>query len=105
MNIKNIGVLALSLFFVCGNTYAKPDNAKKKSGSLPPGLEKKVSKGKPLPPGWQKKLRHGDVLEPDIYARGSVVVPVGKDGAITIEVEGTLLRLHDKTRQIIEILK
>lgn len=25
--------------------------------SLPPGLRKKVAKGKPLPPGWQKKLR------------------------------------------------
>lgn len=24
--------------------------------SLPPGLQKKVARGKPLPPGWQKKL-------------------------------------------------
>src|SRR5262245_8603927 len=23
--------------------------------SLPPGLQKKVARGKPLPPGWQKK--------------------------------------------------
>jgi hypothetical protein len=25
--------------------------------SLPPGLQKKVARGKPLPPGWQKKLQ------------------------------------------------
>lgn len=25
--------------------------------NLPPGLQKKIAKGKPLPPGWQKKLR------------------------------------------------
>lgn len=24
--------------------------------SLPPGLQKKLARGKPLPPGWQKKL-------------------------------------------------
>ena len=25
--------------------------------SLPPGLQKKLTRGKPLPPGWQKKLQ------------------------------------------------
>jgi hypothetical protein len=25
--------------------------------ALPPGLQKKVARGKPLPPGWQKKLQ------------------------------------------------
>ena len=25
--------------------------------SLPPGLQKKLARGKPLPPGWQKKLQ------------------------------------------------
>ena len=25
--------------------------------TLPPGLQKKLAKGKPLPPGWQKKLQ------------------------------------------------
>jgi hypothetical protein len=25
--------------------------------NLPPGLQKKVARGKPLPPGWQKKLQ------------------------------------------------
>ena len=25
--------------------------------SLPPGLQKKVARGKPLPPGWQNKLQ------------------------------------------------
>jgi hypothetical protein len=25
--------------------------------NLPPGLQKKIARGKPLPPGWQKKLQ------------------------------------------------
>lgn len=30
---------------------------------LPPGLAKKLRRGKPLPPGWQKKLAPGYVIE------------------------------------------
>ena len=36
--------------------------------------------------------------------RGKVVVPLGRDGSISIEVEGTIFRLHEKTRKIIDIL-
>lgn len=32
---------------------------------LPPGLAKKVARGKALPPGWQKKLARGYVIEPE----------------------------------------
>lgn len=28
--------------------------------TLPPGLQKKIARGKPLPPGWAKKLRIGE---------------------------------------------
>ncbi len=81
---------------------AGPAHANKEA--LPPGLQKNVEKGKPLPPGWRKKLSVGDTLGSDIYARGKVVVPVGDDGSITIEVEGTLFRLQARTRRILEIL-
>ena len=37
--------------------------------SLPPGLQKKLARGKPLPPGWQKKLQP---FPPDIVGRLSV---------------------------------
>jgi hypothetical protein len=78
-----------------------PAHAKKEA--LPPGLQKNAERGKPLPPGWQKKLAVGDVLDEDIYARGKVVVPVGEDGSISIEVEGTRLRLNARTRTILGI--
>lgn len=32
---------------------------------LPPGLAKKLLRGKPLPPGWQKKVQGGYVIEDD----------------------------------------
>jgi hypothetical protein len=71
---------------------------------LPPGLQKKVQQGKPLPPGWQKRYHKGDILDNDIYGRAKVVMPLDRDGLITVSIEGTLFRLHEKTRQIIEIL-
>lgn len=30
---------------------------------LPPGLAKKLQRGKPLPPGWQKKVNEGYIIE------------------------------------------
>jgi len=89
---------------VAGPAYAKNDMGNGKNKHLPPGLHKKLEKGKPLPPGWQKKLSKGDILDESIYARGRVIVPLGKDGTVSIEVEGSILKLHEKTRKIIEIL-
>lgn len=63
-----------------------------------------MQQGKPLPPGWQKRYHKGDILDNDIYGRAKVVIPLDRDGLITVSIEGTLFRLHEKTRQIIEIL-
>ncbi len=71
---------------------------------LPPGLQKKHQSGQSLPPGWRKKLSKGQILDESIYLQGRVVVPLGRDGSISIDVDGTLLRLHEKTRRILEIL-
>jgi hypothetical protein len=92
------------LSLIAGTAYAKSSKAKNKDKGLPPGLHKKAEKGKPLPPGWQKKLSKGDILDKSIYSRGKIVVPLGKDGTISIEVEGTILKLHEKTRKIIGIV-
>lgn len=80
------------------------DNKKGKNKSLPPGLEKRAEQGKPLPPGWQKKLNKGDILDLDIYTRGKIVVPLDPLGILSIEVDGTILKVHEKTREIIDIL-
>ena len=83
------------------SAFAKPD----KHNSLPPGLAKKAQNGQPLPPGWQKKLHKGDVLQKEIYDEGRVIAPVNSKGIITVEVDGTLLKLYDKTRRIVEIIE
>lgn len=95
----------LFVLLACSLMIASPSLAKgNQNQSLPPGLAKKQQSGKSLPPGWQKKLSKGEVLDESIYMQGRVVVPLGRDGSISIEVDGTILRLHEKTRQILDIL-
>ena len=102
MQLKRIAAALTASAVLLGTTaYAKPDKEQK---TLPPGLAKKVDHGKPLPSGWQKKLHRGDVLERDIYTRGKVVVPLAKDGTVTIQVDGTLLKLYEQSRKIIDII-
>jgi hypothetical protein len=104
MDIRNILIMLFAVSLIAGTAYAKSNKSKNKDKGLPPGLHKKADKGKPLPPGWQKKLSKGDILDTSIYSRGKIVVPLGKDGTISIEVEGTILKLHEKTRKIIGII-
>jgi len=85
------------------SALAKHDNDKKDK-DLPPGLQKKVDNGQPLPPGWQKKLHRGDILDYDIYDRGRVVVPLDEDGRISIQVEGSIIKLDEKRRKILDIV-
>ena len=102
MRLNRLTVTAIASILLAATAFAdKPDKEHK---TLPPGLAKKADQGKPLPPGWQKKLHKGDILDKDIYARGKVVVPLGKDGTITISVEGTLLKLYEHSRKIIDII-
>lgn len=103
MSFKNTFVLCLAVGLLANPAFSKNDKNKDKHQSLPPGLEKKYSKGKPLPPGWQKKLSKGDVLDNDIYIRGVVVSPLGKDGIISISVEGSIIKLIEKTHEIIHV--
>ena len=102
MNYRKLGFLFLATVFLSMPLSAMKDKDKHKS--LPPGLAKKVDQGKPLPPGWQKKLSKGDVLQYELYTRGQVVVPLGRDGILSIRIDGTIIRLFEKTREIIEIL-
>ena len=104
MKTKVLLVALIALSLIAGPVCAKNDKGSKKNKSLPPGQHKKYEQGKPLPPGWQKKLSKGDILDDSIYTRGRVVVPLGKDGSISIEVEGSIFKLHEKTRKIIDIL-
>jgi len=103
MNIRKISMILLAVTLAAVPAYSKNNKSKHKGKSLPSGLHKKVGKGKPLPPGWQKKLSKGDVLDPSIFSRGKVVSPAGKDGVMSISVEGKIIKLHGKTRKVIKI--
>jgi hypothetical protein len=48
--IANVGFAKSDLDVIQQYFRAHPMN-------LPPGLQKKLARGKPLPPGWQKKLQ------------------------------------------------
>ncbi len=85
-------------------TLAKPDKDHKGKKHIPKGLQKKMAKGKELPPGWKKKLRVGDRLSDDVYRHRHVIAPVDIHGHITIRVDDTILKMHEKTRKIIKIL-
>ena len=99
--LLTVAVIGLSL--VTAGALAK-DKDKDKDKSLPPGLEKKLDNGGDLPPGWQKKLRKGDILDRDIYRRGKVIKSRDRDGLISIQVDDTVVRLVEDTREIISIL-
>lgn len=95
-------LLAVAILGYLPLSASADKEGKDKHHALPPGLAKNYSQGKPLPPGWQKKLRRGDYLSDDVYMHGRVVVPLGKDGRISISVDGTLIQLIESTRQIID---
>lgn len=99
VKFKNLFLLLMALSLISG-----PGLSYAKDKQLPPGLQKKHQRGQALPPGWQKKLAKGDILDNSIFDAGRVVVPLAPDGSISINVEGTILRIHEKTREILDIL-
>ncbi len=102
----------VALVFVLSPVHAaKPDKTNGKGGgALPPGLQKKVERGGQLPPGWEKKLQKGSVMEAAVYAHArpvpdsiSVKLPPAPEGAITVKVEGKVVRLMEATRTILDV--
>lgn len=71
---------------------------------LPPGLYKKVARGRGLPPGWYKKYHRGDRLDRDIYRRGRVIKRHDRQGLILLEVDDRLIHLVHDTREILSIV-
>ena len=101
MKVKVLITLLLALTLVVSPSYAKKKN---KGKQLPPGLEKNVKRGKPLPPGWQKKIAPGKVIEKDIYTQGKIIVPLDPLGIVTIKIDDKVLRVQEKSMEILEIL-
>ena len=89
----------------------KNKHKKKHKKSLPPGLRKKVAKGKPLPPGWQKKVNCGEVLDPVIY-QNAIVLDIDEypnilrynPAAEVIKVRNKIIRIMKDTHEVLDIL-
>lgn len=105
LHLFKMSAIACCAFSISLGVQAKPPHKDNKHGSLPPGLQKKQARGQSLPPGWQKKLKKGAILDVEVYRHAKVVVPVDKQGLITISIDDRLLRLDKVTRKIISILK
>lgn len=76
---------------------------------LPPGLQKKLARGKSLPPGWQKKLESGRSLDYQVYRQGTSLpeelilsLPPGPVGSEIIRIGEEIIRVHTATRTILD---
>ena len=77
---------------------------------LPPGLQKKVARGKALPPGWQKKVSPGRHLDYQVYRQGENLpdillkrLPPPPVGSEILQVEDKIIRLNSATRTILDV--
>lgn len=103
--MKILPIIGISFAIaICSLPASANLNNPHKGKSLPPGIEKKYERTGELPPGWEKKLAVGERLDRDVYDHSSVIVPLGKDGIVTVRIENKVVRLVQATREIIEIL-
>lgn len=85
------------------------DETRKSYKNLPPGLQKKVARGKELPPGWQKKVAPGESLDYQIYRQGKSLpdellrrLPPAPIGSEILEIEDKIIRINSATRTILD---
>lgn len=78
--------------------------------NLPPGLQKKLARGKALPPGWQKKVAPGQSLDYQVYRQGESLpdvllrrLPPPPIGSEILQIENKIVRLNSATRTILDV--
>lgn len=88
----------------------KPAASQQSYKELPPGLQKKVARGKALPPGWQKKVTPGQNLDYQVYRNGESLpdvllrrLPPSPVGSEIIRIENKIVRLNSATRAILDV--
>jgi hypothetical protein len=93
----------------CNGAETKAKKGRKPK-SLPPGLAKKVARGGRLPPGWEKKVVVHEIMPPEVFKECHplpqeivVKLPAPPVGAITVAVEGKVVRLMEATREILDV--
>ena len=88
----------------------KSGTSQKNHKDLPPGLQKKVARGKALPPGWQKKVAPGQSLDYQVYRQGESLpdvllqrLPPSPVGSEILQIENKVVRLNSATRTILDV--
>jgi len=78
--------------------------------ALPPGLQKKIARGKSLPPGWQKKVEPGHSLDYQVYRQGESLpdillrrLPPPPVGSEILRVDEKIIRLDSTTRTVLDV--
>ena len=78
--------------------------------ALPPGLQKKIARGRSLPPGWQKKVEPGHSLDYQVYRQGESLpdillrrLPPPPVGSEIIRVDEKIIRLDSTTHTIFDV--
>lgn len=112
MKSLTVTTFALAAALAVGMTPLHAKKPDSDESALPRGLQKKVARGGELPPGWQKKLQRGEVLDQAVVSHGGPVspqlkvkLPVGDKGSVDITLDGKVIRLNEKTRQILEVFE
>lgn len=88
----------------------KHSASQQKHKDLPPGLQKKVARGKSLPPGWKKKVTPGRTLNYHVFRQGESLpdsllrrLPPSPIGSEILQVENKIIRLNSATRTILDV--
>lgn len=79
--------------------------------TLPPGLAKKLKRGKQLPPGWQKKVSVGQPLPQEYlqYAKPMTYrlqgqLSVGPIGSKVLQLADKIIRVEAGTNMILDVI-
>jgi len=88
----------------------RQETTRQPAAELPPGLQKKVARGKPLPPGWQRKLTRGERLNHEYYSWGRGLpddllrrLSPPPPGSEILQIEDRIIRLDAATRTILDV--
>ena len=88
----------------------RDSSAQRSYQNLPPGLQKKVARGKSLPPGWQTKVTPGESLDYQVYRQGESLpdillrrLPPQPVGSEILRVEDKIMLLNSATRTILDV--
>jgi hypothetical protein len=88
----------------------EPPQSQAGKHGLPPGLQKKLARGKQLPPGWQKKVTPGNTLDYQVYRQGDGLpddlirrLPPSPIGSEIVRIENEIVRIDSATRTILDV--